>query len=87
MLVLSGVPQGSVVGPLPCFSNLQWNLQTTDTLGMGVLSAVERLLSRRFANKPCPSSSILRSQIDRRALPAAFLCRHALNGPKTNKTD
>ena len=41
---------------------LQWNLQTTDTLGAGVLSAVERLsLSRRFANKPRPS--ILRSLI------------------------
>ena len=35
---------------------IQWNLQTTDTLGAGVLSAVERLsLSRRFANKPRPS--------------------------------
>ena len=41
---------------------LQWNLQTTDTLGAGVLSTVERLsLSRRFANKPRPS--ILRSLI------------------------
>ena len=42
---------------------IQWNLQTTDTLGAGVLSTVERLsLSRRFANKPRPS--ILRSRID-----------------------
>ena len=42
--------------------SIQWNLQTTDTLGAGVLSTVERLsLSRRFANKPRPS--ILRSLI------------------------
>ena len=42
--------------------HIQWNLQTMDTLGAGVLSTVERLsLSRRFANKPRPS--ILRSRI------------------------
>ena len=56
---------------------LQWNLQTTDTLGAGVLSTVERLsLSRRFANKPRPS--ILRSLIGIYywgAWPAVFLCK------------
>ena len=42
---------------------IQWNLQTTDTLGAGVLSTVERLsLSWSFTNKP--RLSILRSRTD-----------------------
>ena len=49
-----GAAAGAYTAPYQ--QQVQWNLQTTDTLGAGVLSAVERLsLSQRLANKPRPS--------------------------------